>query len=285
MPILFLHIPKAAGTYVDSCVRQAKIKSAHAVSTEEELTNAFLGKRQYIAGHFTIDTLSLVKASYSDYKLVTVVRNPIDRFISDINYHIEILKRGKRFLEKHSDDWQRLISSTYRSLQNIQAGEEADFTHLYKIMLNEYLASRLLSKEDYSEVKKNDVNTAVRLLSKMLSCFSYIGIVERGGADSLMQFVSSELSVDFTLYKPNPNSSINYVSFPLVSPEIQKHLQRSNVSNLIYLMLTDRLPSDLENASWEHINDIASELYISDSLYKTKAELQLPCIAMDGKAE
>jgi len=278
MAILFLHIPKAAGTYVDSCVKQAKINSAHGVSSTDDLTKAIEGNKTYIAGHFTYNILASVPVSCHAYKLVTVIRNPIDRFISDVNYHIEILKRGRSFLEKHTAKWQHLILRTYSSVQEVQLGKPGDFSHLSQIMLTEYLASRLLSNNEIMAIRSKEVEHAADEMRTLLTRYSFIGHVERGGADLLLNYICTDLSIDTSKFMPNPNASQNYIAYADISPSVLAGLADSPVSNLAYLILTDQLPDSLPTQDWDSINKAALLAYQRESSYKMKESNQLPVL-------
>jgi len=276
MSILFLHIPKAAGTYVDSCVKQSKINSVHAVSSTEALKKALGAKKDYIAGHFTFHNLQAAQTPYDEYKLVTVIRNPIDRFISDVNYHVEIIKRGEKFLQNHSTGWQGLIKNTYESLAEAQESGIADFSHLSKVMLREYLASRLLTNQEHRHLRTVSVKEAAEVLERAISRFSFFGIVENGGADSLLNYVSSDLNLDISACKPNANASTNYVPYDAILPTLTAAFEKSEVSNMLHLMLTQELPTDTNSMDWQDVNQMAIKSYISGSRYRKKEICTLP---------
>ena len=279
MAILFLHIPKAAGTYVDSCVRQANIRSAHAVSNVNALSAAINAKSSYIAGHFVFEHLTKVAESWSDYKLVTLIRNPIDRFLSDANYHVEILKRGGDFLRKHSDYWQKMICMTHAAIRQSQPDGLVELDHLHDIMLNEYLAMRMLPQSTLESVRSSSVSEASMLIDETLKSYKFVGVIEKGGAGQLLDIVSMELGIDFADSRPNRNASANYISWESIDAKTASTLRSSRVSNLLYLkILGEPIDGDHAEPSWDHVNRRAMDVYMQTSAYMNKPVEKLPDI-------
>tara|TARA_R110000787_G_scaffold284875_1_gene399181 strand:+ start:3477 stop:4157 length:681 start_codon:yes stop_codon:yes gene_type:complete len=94
-PVVFLHVPKCAGTSIAAAISQALGESNCYEYGKTAPYKAFessaygLDKYKFIAGHLTISQIELIRGSK---KIFTVVRDPIDRVLS----WYEFVRRNKR---------------------------------------------------------------------------------------------------------------------------------------------------------------------------------------------
>ncbi|MEE2923014.1 MAG: sulfotransferase family 2 domain-containing protein [Pseudomonadota bacterium] len=95
VPIVFLHIPKCAGTSIAAAITEAlgADKCYEYGKTEPykrfESSAFSLDKNRFIAGHLTISQIELIRGPK---KIFTVVRDPVERVLS----WYEFLRRNKR---------------------------------------------------------------------------------------------------------------------------------------------------------------------------------------------
>lgn len=102
MSIYHLHIPRTAGIYIKNHVLPHLITGGvpHFVSNRTIIDKPTLNKSLFVGGHFGLMPLDYM----TNPEIFTVMRNPIDRFISYFKYTTGIIRIGKEANEK-LDDW------------------------------------------------------------------------------------------------------------------------------------------------------------------------------------
>jgi len=102
MSIYHLHIPRTSGVYVRSNVVPG-LKSngiKHFASNRSVIDVEQIKESQFVSGHF-----GLMPLDYMDDPLVfTIVREPVERFISYFNYTIKP-QQTKRQIEERLNEW------------------------------------------------------------------------------------------------------------------------------------------------------------------------------------
>jgi hypothetical protein len=248
-------------------VNQLSKNSAHSVQSSESIMLSIHENKDYIGGHLKFADLALLGPMVSAYKIVTIVRNPIDRFISEVNYHIKIIESGNELLAAHTPDWQELIIASYQKVLSIQKGRICEMDHLYDLMLSEYIANFLLFSSEIDEIKKLSIADAMQTVGKLLGRYAFIDSVETGGVESLLNFVCQDLSLDPALATPFRNESVAYAGINILSHKAINILKSSGVSNLLYLCIRGIDFNFHQINSWESMNDFAFNLYLSESKY------------------
>ena len=283
MTILFLHIPKTAGSFLDSQVKESTCNSKHAISSEQAIDAVINEQLDYIAGHFVYDNIEK-HLNTQNYRLVSLVRNPIDRFFSEANYHIEILARGEEFFRKHGGGAQKLILKTYNCIHHERSKKErANLEHLYNFSLIDYLAKRILSTSLQNALKLKTPNYCSNKIRLILKQYSFIDTMEDNGVDKLVDFISTNSPIKLDAASKAiafKNKSMNYIdpSFHLATIA---SILRSNcsVSNLLHLIISGIDSDFIKDKSWEFVNEYSCAKFISESKYlKTVSFDTLPRI-------
>lgn len=278
LKLLFLHVPKAAGTSLDSVISQSSVRSVHHVETVEAIENALANNYQYIGGHFTVDMLEgfvLPKGA----NLVTLLRNPLDRYISDLNYHIEILRRGGEFYGSHGPKARKVIRATFDYLVDSSSdfaiqgvaryfGEFFDgyyFRRLIPAYARRYLASDVVGPRD-----------AVKIVKDCLCRrFAYLGVLEVHGVEPLARFSFESLSLaskELSGLASFRNASRNFLDPSLLVDHLVPRLSsRENIlSGLVYQVAAGELDDMSLLVDWDAAAD-----YVSSCISKSSAYLDM----------
>jgi len=273
MAFIFLHIPKTAGTFVDSVVSSSTVKSFHNVGTRKDQISNLNSERgsMYIGGHMNINILLECVDNLSSHTLVSLVRHPFDRFISAVNYLIEILDRGIDFYQVHPLGARMKILRTYFS---IESGSCQNLTHLFNHESSDYMSKFLIPRERLNQMQKSDVSESISILSECLSRYNFLMSVENGGAEYLLDYTCKHFEINQSvLPKPNRNSSKNYVDLNhlIQSGFIEYNRQHSRIDSLLYLMVHDPASVDtLSLLTWYEISLKTEELFFRNSSYISK---------------
>lgn len=129
MSIYHLHIPRTAGIYIKNHVLPHLITSGvpHFVSNRTIIDVEKWNNSKFIGGHFGLSPLDYMD---SDTKVFTVIRNPVDRFISYFKYTTGLVRAG----QEASDKLERWL---YGDQSNTQANLQTKFL-LGKTNINEF---------------------------------------------------------------------------------------------------------------------------------------------------
>lgn len=102
MSIYFLHIPRTAGIYLNNNVLPHLISGGveHFVSNRTIVDTEKIKSSQYVSGHFGLTPIELM----DDPTVYTIIRNPVDRFISYFNYTTGLI-RTKSEAHQKLDRW------------------------------------------------------------------------------------------------------------------------------------------------------------------------------------
>ena len=272
MTIVFLHIPKTAGSFVDSQVRKSSAKSFHEIQSREALLEKLPENPEYLAGHFTFEHINGL-LDPDRHHLSTLVRNPVDRFFSDANYHIEILRRGKDFFYRHGPGVRNLILKTYSAAfsgENDQVSVSS-LDHLYGFGFEEYLASRMLSTSVCKNLVGIDPLGCFLEIKKTLDRYSFLEFVENGGVEKFLDYIVSNSEISFDSNSREEafcNKSCNWINPCLrIEPLAELIRGKCNLSNMIFLIMDGKQADFFEGKTWAMVNEIAAERIISSSKY------------------
>jgi cell fate (sporulation/competence/biofilm development) regulator YlbF (YheA/YmcA/DUF963 family) len=116
--VYHLHIPRTAGIYLSNNVLPHLISGGveHFSSNRSIIDPEKIKASRYVAGHFGLMPLDFMDQP----EVFTVVRNPVDRFISYFNYTTGLIRTK-------SEAHQKLDSWLYGSQQQIQSNLQAKF--------------------------------------------------------------------------------------------------------------------------------------------------------------
>lgn len=271
MTILFLHVPKTAGSFIDSQIQKSEYKSKHAISSKPAIEKVIHENLDYICGHFIYNDIEIYLENQEN-KLVSLVRNPIDRLFSEANYHIEILSRGKDFFEKHGSAAQALIRKTYICIKNERDNSNsAEINHLYSFGLDNYLSKRILPSELQNQCKNETPHHCAKKIKALLNNYSFIQTVENNGVENLIDYISKNSGIKFSSSSKATafrNKSNNYINPSLHLTTIAEKLRKDcDLSNLLYLIIFGISINFFKDKTWGYINEYASAKFISESNY------------------
>ena len=102
MSIYHLHIPRTAGIHIKNHVLPHLITGGvpHFVSNRTMIDQSVIGKSLFVGGHFGLMPLDYMNKP----DVFTIIRNPVDRFISYFKYTTGLIRAGK-VAEDKLDNW------------------------------------------------------------------------------------------------------------------------------------------------------------------------------------
>lgn len=116
MPIYHLHIPRTAGVYVKNfVVPQLNARSIkHFSSNRTDIDLNFIRDCKYVSGHFGLMPTDQIQ----DLSIFTILRDPVERFISYFNYTTGVNMPEDKVMEKlnrwlYEEDTQHNLQSKF----------------------------------------------------------------------------------------------------------------------------------------------------------------------------
>lgn len=179
----FVHIPKNAGTSVESFLKESYGSRMCETYWEGALlgrNNSFFQKYDFFSGHMLFNVYDLLG---TEFFVFTFIRDPLKRALSTYNYVKTKDDLGLHEKVKGLDFEAWLNHPKYSAhLLNHQLryfGSSLDFKQLFKDVQRQKIsldnAKKIIGHEKLRSVTKNDLNTALSRINKI----SFIGQVER----------------------------------------------------------------------------------------------------------
>lgn len=154
MSIYFLHIPRTAGTYLTHNVRPHLISGGveHFTSNRSEIDIEKIKRCEYVSGHFGLMPYKLM----NNPMVFSVVRNPVDLFISYFRYTTGFI-RTKKQIEDKKESW--LYGNQSLNQSNLQSKFLTGTTNIDRFNAEhgqQTSVNNIWFLEDYS-INPNDV--------------------------------------------------------------------------------------------------------------------------------
>jgi hypothetical protein len=109
--ILFIHIPKTAGTSIEHYLIK---KDNVVINYKDNVKNLFSYNGKYgfdhSLQHLTFKEILLLYPKVEEYKKFTVVRNPYDRIVSEYYYHLQITRKWKKQKTEIQEDFEEFLN-------------------------------------------------------------------------------------------------------------------------------------------------------------------------------
>jgi hypothetical protein len=205
LQIIYIHIPKTAGStmlrlfrvnYKDSeivHVKRSLFNKNPETAPAKLLLNSIKPQTKVLHGHFTFNELHLVIDKYPDAKLITFLRQPVDRVISNYTFFKKRILTGK---------------------------VEKDQKH----RINEHLTT-------YAQLPKSRNRMHTFLDGLKLDELYFIGLVETFESDCKKLFQSLNLNIE-TIPFANKNMLIRASDLSVSGNEI-KELEKLNQKDIL----------------------------------------------------
>lgn len=164
MKLVFVHIPKTAGTSFHNILSKNYGKDNIIWDEHNSIRPLFTNPKSYdmfdiIYGHFTIE-----KYNYLNRPKITIMRDPVERVISEYYYLLKIIKHGNEndlVVSSHIDKF-RSICDWAEFRPNLQYTFMKDTSNFDWIGVVEYFSLSLKFFESWSKTKLMIKNTYIR---------------------------------------------------------------------------------------------------------------------------
>lgn len=253
-PIIFLHIPKSAGTslcdylgqfyadeenYFKCCFKYGTKQDRYDNVTFINYFNEIASKYKFISGHFNFELAEQLsnyfKGKYSDHAMVTFLREPALRVISQYNFLVKINYYTDGGIAKYG----HLPESIY-NLFTIKKISFEEFIEIYDNLQTKTFSSKnpmwYLSQD---KANKGDLELAKLNLRK----FNVIGIYEE--LETSINILSKNMLYNNTTF---PKSNITEkIKFKYEPPQYMQNIKFESLSNSTRnkLMLLNELDYEL----------------------------------------
>ncbi|WP_289043988.1 hypothetical protein [uncultured Aliiroseovarius sp.] len=102
----FIHVPKTAGSTVNSYLQQsgtAGVAHVEALFKQPDKVKSAIARYRWVSGHVTFPKMraTLSKASRRKVRYFTAIRSPDKQIMSHLNWLIEIYHKGGKFYDNH----------------------------------------------------------------------------------------------------------------------------------------------------------------------------------------
>ena len=162
MSIYHLHIPRTSGIYIKNNVIPHLISNGveHCISNRNKIDVEKIKKSRFVGGHF-----GLMPLDYMDSpEIFTIVRDPVERFISYFKYTTGPIRAGKEAEEK-LDRW--LYGEECEMQSNLQSKFLTGKLNIEKFNQDILQFQNTVSSGWYLEGYKLDIKNVISSLEKM----------------------------------------------------------------------------------------------------------------------
>ncbi len=191
--IIHLHVPKTAGTALRGAFERAGQGKLRVFPHYDERKYAGIDPSQFdfFSGHFGFKTAAKI-----DGKVITVLRNPVDRFLSVYYFWRQLSQKG---IEKTRNTF---LASKYSLSEFVKIKDEPFLIEEFYNRMTWQIAhgSSLELRQELRDLGKSE-NEVFQLACTNLAGFSVVGVQERLGdfSNSIME----RLGVSFSVEKAN----------------------------------------------------------------------------------
>lgn len=209
--VVFLHVPKAAGNSVIHDLKQ-KLPRSRSIQWDniDEDWDAFIKEHdkqpyQMVSGHIRWRHIDILKQRGIDYELISFVRDPVSRLVSDYNYNCLASTPGSESFQKKFPDFRIYAEaksrvnghSKFMVPQSIDGGRT-----MARFLQEEYKAIGVMEFFQKSLVhihESLDLAPDVLESQKNPTPKDRMKVNELG--DSIAEFLIQENAVDYVIYR------------------------------------------------------------------------------------
>jgi hypothetical protein len=169
--ILHLHIPKTAGTAFRSAFEKASNGTLRVFPYRDERQYAGINANQYdfFSGHFGFKTAARLGG-----QIITVLRNPVDRFVSVYYFWRQLSETGAEKSQK------TMLAGRYSLAEFVKIKDEPTLLEAFYNTMTWQIAhgTSLALRRELRDMGKTD-DDVFQLALTNLSAFSLVGVQER----------------------------------------------------------------------------------------------------------
>lgn len=122
MKLIYIHIPKTAGSSINNFLEQSIRQGIWLRNQELELHAKDIWNLDYLSGHFTRNDLFLWMnandLNHANIRIMTVIRHPMDQLQSNLSFPYELMERGYDIQEEWMNDILKIDLSSPSAICN-----------------------------------------------------------------------------------------------------------------------------------------------------------------------
>lgn len=208
MKIFYLHIPKTAGSSINTFFSSNVEKSLVHIESLNKLNKETLENYDYVAGHITFNKFSDLVKNINSWTLISTFREPVSYVVSHLKWVRKLAEPGEeKRLKMHPEIFQKIaLEMTNYDFSNpnqindfIKWLEKINFYYFHNTQLY-YLNQKI----DQKRVTFDNIEQAIKNLNKI----DFIGIQEE--LDIFLKIISSKFN---WIYKEMPIVNVNNKNF------------------------------------------------------------------------
>jgi hypothetical protein len=230
--IFFIHVAKTAGSSFNNFLQNHFKGEIHCEKYLEQdkytLSNIdYLKSLDYISGHLKIPTFYKNNFAKQDYFLIAYLRNPVNQFLSHINWIIKISTMGENFFMTHSQRFRDIsleLGEANLYDPDVFISSMIKFQGIFKNNQSVYFVS------DPMEVVSHAPSKSSSEIIEAMQVLDLVGITEYY-QDSLKTFAvlnNIDIDIDIKVDKVNQNLKYKLGKDILENPLIYEFIQEYN---------------------------------------------------------
>ncbi|WP_454268228.1 sulfotransferase [Roseovarius sp. MBR-51] len=230
--IVFIHIPKTAGSMVNHHLTTAGLKGQDHVEScidHPDDLSLMANSLDWVSGHVSKPAmhLALERVTQRPKRYFSAVREPIRQIASHYNWLIEIQHRGEVFFENHPEHIKAISHAINRTQNSDPKAVIKRLQEFSGLFLNQQ--SKILARADVWLDEKDGLDQALD---------EYEFIAHEGNLDKLLMYMTGK---DILALDKINNSTSHFDRKVFATPEMQEFLAEYHSNDLaLYQRIRDR---------------------------------------------